>query len=78
MKKRVMYFLINDQFTYQKIIKKSLFRLKLAQKLSFFLNFNNDFYNYFVKFVKKTFLKAPSQYHAKKKKKNAFFRRHQS
>jgi hypothetical protein len=30
-----MYFLMNDQFAYQKINKKSLFRLKLVQKLGF-------------------------------------------
>jgi hypothetical protein len=61
MKKKFMCFLINDQFAYQKINKKSLFQHKLVQKKSFFFNFNNDFYNYFEKFVKKTFLKASSQ-----------------
>jgi hypothetical protein len=72
MKKKVMYFLINDQFSYQKINKKSLFWLKMAQKQSFFLNFNNDFYIYFAKFVKKNFFESLISIPRKKPKKRFF------
>jgi hypothetical protein len=64
MKKKVRYFLINNQFACQKINKNNFFGSSWF-KNSFFLNFNNDSYNYFAKFAKKSFLKVSSQCHAK-------------